>query len=226
MRLSLLKKKNHVLKRLARAVLGPVGFARDSGYSRSCLKGFAVDRHGEPIPMFTYPMVDLLLNSTAYFPDKDVLEFGSGQSTRWWARHARTTTAVEYNADFGLALQEEFQDNPSVEILLGDAYLELPEREYDVISIDGFPRVEAARVATRKSAPKGIVIVDNTDVQSISEIGSILGDAGFTRVDFFGYSPAAYFKQCTSLFFRDPEFLNLHSSTPAASRLSYSKQLQ
>ena len=211
--------------RIGRAVLGPVGFALGSGYFRSCLRGHAVDRNGDPIPMYTYPAVDLLVASRAWFRTRSVLEFGSGQSTRWWARHARRVVAVEYDAAFASRLRALLHSAPNVELVLGDDYLALPAERFDVVSIDGYPRVAAARFVLDRVAEDGIIIVDNSDVRSLAELCDVLAGAGSGRIDFFGHSPAAYYKQCTSIFFRDPGFFSWSRAVAPVSPRSFSERL-
>jgi hypothetical protein len=224
MRLSLPTKRS-LASRIGRAVLGPVGFALRSGYFKSCLKGYAVDRSGAPIPMYTYPLVDLLIASKEYFTEKTILEFGSGQSTRWWAQHARKVVAVEFDEEFAKFMAHQLHKVPSVEIILGDEYTRLADSEFDVVSIDGHPRIEAAKFIVSKVAADGFVIVDNSDIQSLKEVCTTLADAGYYRVDFIGYSPSAYFKQCTSLFFRDPAFFGWSRHVEPVSPRSYTERL-
>ena len=51
----------NLLRKSANAVLGPLHFSLETGHLRSCLKSRAVDRHGNPLPWFTYPAIQFLL---------------------------------------------------------------------------------------------------------------------------------------------------------------------
>ena len=53
----------------------------------------AVDKKGDPIPWYTYPAIDFLLLRD--YRDKNILEFGSGQSTLWWAARAKFVLSLE-----------------------------------------------------------------------------------------------------------------------------------
>jgi hypothetical protein len=220
-----LPKTPSLASRIARAVLGPVKFALGSGYFMSCLRGYAVDGAGRPIPMYTYPAVDLLVASKDYFVDKTILEFGSGQSTHWWAQHAKRVIAVEFNEAFARYMVHELRQAPNAEIILGEEYKRLAIGCFDVVSIDGYPRIEAAKFIIGKVADDGFIIVDNSDVQSLREICTLLAGAGYYRIDFFGHSPSAYFKQCTSIFFKDPSFFRWSRHVLAASPRSYTERL-
>jgi precorrin-6B methylase 2 len=220
-----LPSRRSLASRIGRALLGPLGFGLHSGYFRSCLKGYAVDRSGAPIPMYTYPVVDLLIASKKYFAEKTILEFGSGQSTRWWAQHAKRVIAVEFDEEFANAMGHQLRKMSNIEIIIGDEYKRLVTGEFDVVSIDGHPRIEAARFIVGKVAAGGFVIVDNSDIQSLNEVCTILANAGYYRIDFIGYSPSAYFKQCTSIFFADPAFFGWSRHVEPVSPRSYTERL-
>ena len=49
-----------------------------SGHFRSAFAMRAMDRHGNPLPWYTYPAITML--QTQSFVDKVVHEFGAGQS--------------------------------------------------------------------------------------------------------------------------------------------------
>ncbi|MGC1360796.1 MAG: hypothetical protein WA826_06450, partial [Silvibacterium sp.] len=57
------------------------------------MKRAAVSKNGEPIPWYTYPIIDFL--SDRDFKNKNILEFGGGQSTLWWAKRARRVVTFE-----------------------------------------------------------------------------------------------------------------------------------
>jgi hypothetical protein len=75
------------------AVLTPIRFSRRTGHWRSSLRRAALSAGGAPIPWYTYPAIDFLQQRS--FENCDVLEFGSGQSTLWWSRRARSVLTIE-----------------------------------------------------------------------------------------------------------------------------------
>ncbi len=175
--------------------------------------------------MYTYPVIDLLNASMDYFAEKTVLEFGSGQSTLWWSQHAKRVIAVEFNEAFARRMQHRLRGVPNAEIVIGQDYTRLSKSCFDVVSIDGFPRIEATRFIVGKIATDGLIIVDNSDVQSLNEVCRLLAAAGYYRVDFFGHSPGAYFKQCTSIFFQNPAFFGWSRHVAPVSQRSLTERL-
>lgn len=63
------------------------------GYMRSLLENQCVDSTGEPIPWYTYPAIEQI--GKWDFSTKIVLEYGSGNSTLWWAARASSVTSIE-----------------------------------------------------------------------------------------------------------------------------------
>src|ERR1044071_7895716 len=62
------------------------------GWRRSVEQNAAVDKNG-PVPWFTYPATRYLARLVQ--PHWRVLEYGSENSTRWWARRVAQFVAVE-----------------------------------------------------------------------------------------------------------------------------------
>src|SRR5229473_3586817 len=74
-------------RKILTAFLTPIRFSLHTGHFRSSMRSAAVDRHGNPLPWYTYPAIDFL--DTKDFSTRTVLEFGSGQSTLWWAKRCK-----------------------------------------------------------------------------------------------------------------------------------------
>src|SRR5262245_56791293 len=76
------------VRRTQTALRAPIRFSKNTGHFLSSLKARAVDKDGNPLPWYTYPAIDFLRRKC--FAERTVLEFGSGQSTLWWAARARS----------------------------------------------------------------------------------------------------------------------------------------
>ncbi len=84
------------IRTLVTAFLTPVRWSLISGHFRSSLARRAMARDGTPVPWYTYPAIAFLAQRD--FRNKNVLEFGGGQSTFWWAGRARSVTVIEEDA--------------------------------------------------------------------------------------------------------------------------------
>ncbi|MFL5240486.1 MAG: L-isoaspartate O-methyltransferase [Gemmataceae bacterium] len=190
------------------------------------MRSAAVDSHGNPIPWYTYPAIDLL--DTKDFSTKTVLEFGSGQSTLWWAKRAKSVLSFEKNAKWHAYVRSQLPHNAEVFLISGDLTgLEdyLPQSPFDLVIIDGMDRLKAARRSIDLLQEQGAILVDNSDGywggDDLKEypILELFRSTGFDRVDFYGYAPGVVLPHCTSLFFKGRTFLLRGNENVAPNKL-------
>lgn len=206
--------------RVARAVLTalltPVWWSLNTGHWRSALKGRPVDAEGRPTAWYTYPALRFL--EQVDFSGKSILEFGSGNSTLWWAARADRVTALENDAAWYGHLGAQLQPNASVHLVdfeVNARSVSLCKQlgPYNVIVIDGLDRLGFSRVCQEWLSEDGVIIVDNSEGywseandRSHPIIDHFQG-LGFQRVDFLGYCADGSQRASTSIFFRDNSFL-------------------
>jgi hypothetical protein len=81
------------LRAVATAVITSVRFSHVTGHWKSSIGTAAYDADGFPLPWYTYPAIDFLAQRD--FLERDILEFGGGQSTLWWSQRARSVLTIE-----------------------------------------------------------------------------------------------------------------------------------
>ena len=104
-----------------------------------------------------------------------VLEFGSGMSTIWYARHAAKVVSVEDNQEWFSRIEPEIKSLGNVDYRFAtgaDYYSSIPSGPYDLIIIDGSFRAECAAAAMPHAAPDAIIYLDNSD----KGFGELTGD--------------------------------------------------
>jgi hypothetical protein len=176
------------------------------GHTRSSFANRAVDKHGQPIPWYTYPCIEFLRRQS--FLDRRVLEFGAGQSTHWWAGVAKEVVSIEADPDWYARLKAGVPPNVEVYFVRDDTAAALQpiplEGTFDVVAIDGLKREEMIDVAISRLTSDGAIIADDSDGYGFFDR---LKRRGFRRVDFYGASPGVVSQRVTSIFFRDGCFL-------------------
>ena len=145
-------------------------------------------------------------------PTWSVLEWGCGSSTLWWASRTQQVLSVEHDPDWHQLIAAETPPNATVSLAEDlDRYVELPHRHsaspFDAIVIDGEHRNECARLAISLIRPDGIIIFDNSDRKMYRDGLTHLMNAGWQRLDFFGLIPSYLYRNCTSIFYRNTDFL-------------------
>ncbi len=65
---------------------------------QSICKWDCIDKDGNPIPWYTYPAIEYLENLD--MTDKRVLEWGSGNSSLFWAKRAKEVISIENDKEW------------------------------------------------------------------------------------------------------------------------------
>jgi len=189
-------------------------FKRQQGYLRSLVENQCVDSHGNPIPWYNYPAIEQL--SKWDFKECDILEYGSGNSTLWWMRRARSVTSIENSMEWCEYVSRQVTDNCRILLSTVDMdrddetqiknYVECidPLGTFDVIIIDGVNkegvRMKCARRALDHLKPGGLFIVDNSDW--LPDTCKMIRDQGFIEMDFSGLGPLVVHAETSSFFFK------------------------
>lgn len=183
-----------------RGYLKRIGWVR-SGWANAC-----VDAHGDPVPWYTYPAIDFLLGRVQ--PSMRVFEYGSGQSTHWWAQRVQSVHAVEDDSSWFERVSSRLPSN--VDLRLADAsggdYAHSISKRgdvFDVVVIDGSARNDCASACVPFLAPDGVIIWDNSDaIHLFGEGLEFLENKGFRRIDFNGLTPLNMDPSATSVLYR------------------------
>lgn len=176
----------------------------DQGYLRSIQKRQAVNAADAPIPWYTYPAIEFL--NTLDLAECDVFEFGSGNSSAFWANRARSVTSVEDDKNWFEQVRKLSKENQVV--LYGDdeasyiAALQSGSKSYDIIVIDGRWRLECIPSSIAFLKKGGVIILDNSERSEEIACAKVLRENGFFQVDFNGFGPINSYCWATSIFVR------------------------
>ncbi len=81
--------------------------------------------------------------------------------------------------------------------------------QYDVIVNDGNRRPDCGKSGISALTPGGVVIWDDTDEKSDREGHDLMEEAGFKRLDFWGFAPLMVRERCTTVFYRADNCLGI-----------------
>ena len=176
--------------------------ARDYGHWKSLKQKACIDAEGNPIPWYTYPAIEYLKQFD--FSGMTVFEYGSGNSSHFWAERAGKVFSVEDDKSwYGKVLGEKHDNHhlmfrPNKEGYVA-AILE-PKERFDIVVIDGNHRPECARMLPEVLKENALVILDNSDWFKRTA-KYIREELDLIQVDFHGFGPTNPFTTTTSLFF-------------------------
>lgn len=194
-------------------LFGRKSYLRRAGWFESYKRREPVDAEGRPLPLFTYPMIELLARRLP--ADAAVFEYGSGSSTLWWAERARRVVAVEHHPGW----YEHVRSRAPAKVELEFARLE-PEGDYsrrilerderfDLAVVDGRKRVRCARNAASALTERGVLVWDDTSRERYAEGLAELRAQGFRQLELVGMNPTSARRKETSLLYRDGNLLGL-----------------
>jgi len=179
-------------------------------------------KDGKPVPWITYPAFEVL--DRALRPDWRLFEYGTGNSSIWYASKVAEVIAVEHDPNWAAQVRSSAPANLTVTLFekvapdvhgfgtdAFETYAQEPERYgpgyFNVFVVDGMARNRCAEVASEMIAPHGIIVWDNAERWQYNEGFAMLGAKGWRRIDFYGPGPIQAYEWCTSIFARDLDWL-------------------
>jgi hypothetical protein len=183
-------------------LLPHLGMLRQRGLAGSVAAMIPMDAGGNPLPWMSYPFIDYVtgldLSACRLF------EFGSGNSTRYWATRCLEVLAVESDPGWYEKIAKGMPSNARVVFGATETeYLSAIDAggPYDIVVVDGaLNRRKMAEKALQHVKADGFVVLDNSDVWVSA--ADTLRNGGLIQVDLTGFAPAAQFEQTTSIFLR------------------------
>ena len=202
-----------VFGRVLGLVYSKRSFLRNAGYFRSVRLKQPVRADGSPLPWMTYSVISFLEKRLK--PDFTVFEFGSGNSTLFFASLVSKVVSVECERSWYEHVRKTLPAN--VQLLLCEPYrredylahLTGQGREFDVIIVDAEDREACLRVAPTRLSARGVILLDDADRPAYAEEGGRLCASGFKRLDFVGLKPAGINAYTTAVFYRPNNALGL-----------------
>jgi len=190
------------LKTKTRKLLkGLVILSEQLGLRKSIWTSSSIDKNGNPVPWYTFPSYEYLkgLDLRKY----EVLEFGSGNSSKFWQSRVKKLTSVEHNKDWYEKLKTEFSASNFTIILAEDHddYINAAKKiNYDIAIIDGVHRLDCTKAIIDFKPEVSLIILDNSDRHPCCA-KLIRKKLNLIQVDFHGFGPINSYTWTTSVFF-------------------------
>jgi hypothetical protein len=189
------------------------GYLVDSGWVESTQTLRAADATGAPIPWMTYAFVEFLEGRLR--PDFSVFEFGTGQSTLYFAPRVARLVGVECNRDWYDSLRGGIPDSVTLhfcEQSVGGDYCRMARGAgggFDLVVVDGRDRVNCMKQSLDALTDRGVMILDDSCRERYAEGRAYLTARGYRCLDFWGLAPIKNVKSCTSVFYRQGNCLQI-----------------
>ena len=185
---------------------GVKGYLAEIGWFVAYKHKASVDSNNKPIPWFSYSFIDFMQNRLT--KQLSVFEFGSGNSTRYFAQKCASITSVEHDQEW---YQMGIKNKPNNADILyfpldnnGDYCRAAKQNKttYDIIIVDGRDRVNCCKQSISALSKKGVLILDDSERDKYHEARLFLQNHGFKELSFSGISPGFFYRKATSVFYK------------------------
>lgn len=192
---------------------GVKGYLAEIGWFRAFETKSAIDENGNPIPWVTYSFIDFIKDRLS--SSHSVFEFGSGNSTLFYAKYSGKVVSVEHDKEW---YQKIVSSKPAnSEMILetlepNGEYCRKPlrlEQKFDIIIVDGRDRVNCCKQSIEALSESGVVVLDDSERQEYTEAIAFFISNGYKHLPFSGISPGLFYKKSTSVFYRANNCLGL-----------------
>jgi len=174
-------------------------------HANSFNKNYRPQREDDIMPWMTYPFLDYIKNLDLH--DKTIFEYGSGYSTVFWAKNAKSIVSVENDERWYQKVKEMVPINTKLLLRNSkEAFISSVNENndnYDIIILDGYGfRYECAQDSIEKLNEGGMIILDDADNLYYKRICDFLKGRDLIQIDCIGLKPFSCNILSTSIFIR------------------------
>lgn len=192
---------------------GHKGYLNSIGWFKAFDSQQAVDGNNQPIPWVTYSFIDFI--KPRLTKDLSIFEYGSGNSTLFYAKNTRRVVSVEHDEAWFQKIVKEKAQNAEMIFCKLDSDGDYSKKaaslgeKFDIIIVDGRDRVNCCKHSINGLTEKGVIVLDDSERESYTEARIFLKDKGFKELSFSGISPGLFYEKSTSVFYKSNNCLDI-----------------
>ena len=143
------------------------GYLDEVGWFNAFDSKSPVDQDNNPIPWVTYSFIDFIKERLKH--QHTVFEFGSGNSTYFYAKYAGIVVSVEHDKEWYDKILSTKPENAELiycELVRDGDYCRMPlklQETFDIIIVDGRDRVNCCKQAVKAISEKGVIVLDDSE---------------------------------------------------------------
>lgn len=186
---------------------------RNLGYVESVKTKRPCRRDGSPLPWMNYHIIRFLEDRLT--SDLSMFEYGSGNSTCFYASLVKHVTSLEMDGDWYAYVKEMMPQNVNLVLFNEDEhgiYRDVAahqDQKFDVIVVDAAERVACIKHAPPALTDRGVIILDDSMYPPHAAGTDFLLDHGFRKLDFEGLKPNSIRAYRSTIFYRDDNCLGI-----------------
>ncbi len=201
--------KYHAYQRL---IANQSSYLYQTGWIQNLLTGIPNSVNAGPVPWMNYSFMSFLDQRLS--PNFRLLEFGSGQSTLYFASRVSEVVSIEYDASW---LQYIQQSMPSNVMVIGQdqdndgVYCRAANDQglFEVVVVDGRDRVNCCIQAVNNLNDNGVIILDDSQRPQYQNAFRHLEALNFKHLTIQGLKPTGTSIDQTTVFYRSNNCLGI-----------------
>lgn len=188
-------------------------YLHQTGWYLSLSLGRPVDGANAPVPWMNYPVVEFLKNR--FNKEMLLFEYGSGHSTSFYAKLVKEVVSLEYDQNWLETVRPTLPSNVTLIYQSQDVAgkyckaISSTNFLYDVVIVDGRDRVNCIIQSELHLTNRGVLILDDSHRDRYKAAFEHLSAKGFKELTFKGLKPTGSEVDCTTVFYRTDNCLNL-----------------
>jgi hypothetical protein len=192
---------------------GHKGYLNSIGWFTAFDKKQAVDGKGKALPWVTYSFIDFIkerINKSQH-----IFEYGSGNSTIFYAERAGSVTSVEHDKGWHDKVKNTSPANAEMifcQLEKDGEYAKkatLLNKKFDIIIVDGRDRVNCCKYSVAALSSNGVLVLDDSEREVYHPARVLLKEQGFKEISFSGISPGLFYEKATSVFYKQDNCLGI-----------------
>ena len=189
------------------------GYLDEVGWFNAFDSRSPVDQDNNPIPWVTHSFIDFIKGRLK--TQHTVFEFGSGNSTYFYAKYAGLVVSVEHDKEWYDKIVNTKPENAELifcELVRDGDYCRMPiklKETFDIIIVDGRDRVNCCKQAVKAVSEKGVIVLDDSERDFYKEGINYLVNSGFKELALTGISPGLFYRKATSVFYKPDNCLGI-----------------
>ncbi len=220
MAVTLSKKINTLLRLLVKPKMINVlvsfyhsGYLLETGWIRSYLNGFPVDKEGNSLPWFTLGFISFL--EPRLDNNIKIFEYGAGNSTIYFSTRIKNLISIESDSAWLNQLKPKLPQHCIIESVTSadpGAYSKRIfdfDQKFDIVIVDAIFRNESMINCIPALSERGVIILDDSEREEYQSTINEMLKLGFKKIDFWGMAPGVTFNKCTSIFYKSINCLGI-----------------
>ncbi len=193
--------------------VGVKGYLAEIGWFKTWHCKSPLDENGNPIPWVTYSFIDFI--KTRIKKEHRIFEFGSGNSTFFYAGLAGEVVSVEHDQAWFNKISDKKAENAKMifcRLTPDGDYCRTPlagKDKFDIIIVDGRDRVNCCMHAVNALSENGVIVLDDSEREFYQSAVHSLQNQGFRHIEFTGISPGLFYRKATTIFYKGDNCLGI-----------------